>query len=270
MPSRWAALFPGMISTMASTDRTKKTPRRYTLAAVAFWIILWQLGAMALGHELLLPSPAAVAGALARLLGQRVFWQSIAASCSRILLGLVLGCAVGIGLAGAASAFVPVRVLADTLTTVLRTTPVASFIILALLWVPSRNLSVLISFVMVAPVLYANTLAGLNARDAQLAEMAALFKVSRGKRLRYVTAPQLAPWVAGGCRMAVGLAFKSGVAAEVIGLPGATIGERLYQAKLYLETGELFAWTLVIIALCAVSEKLVGWLLDLLQRRLAK
>lgn len=255
---------------MRPTDASKNMLRRYQAAAILFWLALWQLGAMALGHSLLLPTPAEVCAALGRLLTQRIFWQSIAASCLRIFLGLALGCIAGCLLAGLAGAYRPVRVLAGIPITVLRTTPVASFIILALLWVPGRSLSVLISFIMVMPVLYTNTLAGLDAKDEKLAEMAMLFGIKKAKTLRYLTLPQLAPWVAGGCRMAVGLAFKSGVAAEVIGLPCGTIGERLYQAKLYLETGELFAWTLVIIVLCAVSEKLLGRLLDLAQRRLAQ
>lgn len=259
-----------MIFTMEQNNYNKKPPRRYLLAAIIFWMVLWQLGAWAVGHRLILPSPADTAVSLWRLLGLGIFWQSVFASCFRILLGLVLGCTAGALLAGAAYRFMAVRAACDVLITVMRTTPVASFIILALLWVPSRNLSVLISFIMVLPILYTNTLAGLIAQDEKLAQMAKVFALSPTKYLRYITLPQLAPWVAGGCRMAVGLAFKSGVAAEVIGLPGKTIGERLYQAKLYLETGELFAWTVVIILLCAAGEKLVDKLLQLAQRRLAK
>ena len=59
------------------------------------------------------------------------------------------------------------------------------------------------------------------------------------------------------CRLACGLCWKSGVAAEVIGLPSGSIGERLYDAKIYLNTGEVLAWTLVIVLISLACEKLI-------------
>ena len=53
----------------------------------------------------------------------------------------------------------------------------------------------------------------------------------------------------------------SGIAAEVIGIPDASIGEQLYYAKLYLDTGGLFAWTFVIIVASSLFESLFLWLL---------
>lgn len=243
--------------------------RLWKAGAAAFWLVVWQLAAMALGQKLLLASPLEVAQALAGLCASAIFWQSTAASLGRILAGFLLGAAAGCLLAAAAAALLPVRRLAAPLITVVRAVPVASFIILALLWVSSRALSTFVAFLMVLPVVYTGMLQGFDARDAQLTEMADLFRVRGARRLRYVTAPQLLPWAAGCFQTGIGLAFKSGVAAEVIGLPTGTIGERLYQTKLYLETGELFAWTLVIVLLSALCERLLAAALALLQRRLA-
>ena len=52
------------------------------------------------------------------------------------------------------------------------------------------------------------------------------------------------------------------MAAEVIGLPKGSIGERLYQAKIYLDTPDLFAWTAVIILVSLVFERVFLRLLD--------
>ncbi|MEG1931503.1 MAG: ABC transporter permease subunit [Pygmaiobacter sp.] len=243
--------------------------RVQTAAAVCFWLLFWQAGAVLLDSELLLSSPLTVLRTLAQLVLQNTFWQSIAASMAHILAGFALGTLAGVLLAAASSRYIAVRVLLAPPVRVLRATPVASFVILALLWVESRNLSVFITFVMVQPVLYTNVLQGLDSRDQQLDEMTTLFRVGAAKKLRFVTLPALLPWLIGGCRTAIGLAWKSGVAAEVIGLPRGSIGERLYQAKLYLETGELFAWTLVIILLSTLCEKLLVAGLCALQRRLA-
>ena len=130
-----------------------------------------------------------------------------------------------------------------------KATPVASFIILALVWVRGSSLSVLISFLMVLPVLYGAVRTGIRAADPQLLEMAKVFRLPLGRRLRAVWLPAVLPAFRQGCSVALGICWKSGVAAEVIGLPNGSIGDALYRAKITLSTGELFAWTFVIILL---------------------
>ena len=143
-----------------------------------------------------------------------------------------------------------------------KTIPVASFIILALVWFSSRNLAVLISFLMVFPVIYTNVLNGIIQTDRELLEMAEVFSVAAGRRIRYIYLPQVMPYLRAGCSVALGLCWKSGIAAEVIGMPKGSIGERLQQAKVYLDTADLFAWTLVIVVVSLLFEWLFLWLLD--------
>ena len=144
-----------------------------------------------------------------------------------------------------------------------KATPVASFIILALVWVSGSSLSVLISFLMVLPVLYSAVRTGIGSADRQLLEMAQVFRLPLGRRLRAVWLPAVLPAFRQGCSVALGICWKSGVAAEVIGLPDGSIGDALYRAKNYpFPPGELFAWTFVIILLSAVFEKLFLALLD--------
>ena len=134
--------------------------------------------------------------------------------------------------------------------------------ICCLVWVPSRNLSVVISFLMVAPIVYQNVLGGISNMDHKLTEMADVFQVPFARRLRYLYLPQVAPFFRSACAVGLGLCWKSGVAAEVIGLPDGSIGERLYEAKVYLDTPDLFAWTLVIVLVSIAFEKLFLFLLD--------
>ena len=138
----------------------------------------------------------------------------------------------------------------------------ASFIILALVWVSGRSLSILISFLMVLPVLYSAVRTGIESADAQLLEMAQVFHLSLARRVKAIWLPAILPAFRQGCRRGAGLCWKSGVAAEVIGLPDGSIGDALYRAKITLSTGELFAWTFVIILLSAGFEKLFLALLD--------
>jgi NitT/TauT family transport system permease protein len=146
--------------------------------------------------------------------------------------------------------------------------PVASFIILALLWVRGGNLSICISFLMVLPIIYNNMLAGFTRVDKSLLEMAAVFRLSNMKKIKYIYIPQVLPYFTAACTTSLGLCWKSGIAAEVIGMPAGSMGNRLYETKLYMDTPEMFAWTVVIVIISFVVEKGFLWLLDKITARI--
>ena len=241
-------------------DQYKKIGQR--VLAAAFWLAVWQAAAMAIGQEVFLVSPVQALRTLLQLLPQAGFWQRVGFSSGRILLGFALGVAVSVVLAVCAARWRAVDVLFAPVMQLVKATPVASFIILALVWVRGASLSVLISFLMVLPVLYGAVRTGLAGADAQLLEMAKVFRLPLGRRLRVVWLPAVLPAFRQGCSVALGICWKSGVAAEVIGLPNGSIGDALYRAKITLSTGELFAWTFVIILLSAGFEKLFLFALD--------
>jgi NitT/TauT family transport system permease protein len=140
--------------------------------------------------------------------------------------------------------------------------PVASFIIISLIWLSSRQLSVFISFLMVFPVIYLNVLQGIRSADAQLLEMAAVFRVPWSRRLPYIYLPQIRPFLSSACSVSLGMSWKAGIAAEIIGIPDGSIGEKLYSAKIYLNTADLFAWTVVVVLISVLFEKLFLLLLN--------
>lgn len=241
----------------------KQTKKRCLwLAAVGFWLVVWQCAAMAIGQEVFLVSPVQALGTLLELLPQAEFWQRVGFSAGRILLGFGLGAVCSVALSVAAERWVGVEALLAPVMQLVKATPVASFIILALVWVSGSSLSILISFLMVLPVLYGAVRTGIESADPQLLEMARVFRLPLGRRLRAIWLPAVLPAFRQGCSVALGICWKSGVAAEVIGLPDGSIGDALYRAKITLSTGELFAWTFVIILLSAVFEKLFLTLLD--------
>ena len=241
--------------------KTKKS-RLAQLAAVGFWLVVWQIAAMAIGQEVFLVSPLQAIGALLELLPQVDFWQRVGFSAGRILLGFGLGAVSSVVLAVAAERWAWVETLLSPVMQLVKATPVASFIILALVWVSGSSLSILISFLMVLPVLYGAVRTGIESVDGQLLEMAEVFRLPLGRRVRAIWLPAVLPAFRQGCSVALGICWKSGVAAEVIGLPDGSIGDALYRAKITLSTGELFAWTFVIILLSAAFEKLFLTLLD--------
>lgn len=237
------------------------------LAVAAFWLAAWQLASMAVGSRIVLVGPAEVACRLAELVLEADFWVSVGLSLGRVATGFGLAVVAGVALAAWASRSRVVEGLLAPLVGAVKAAPVASFVVLLLMWVPSRRLSVAVSFLMAFPILYANVLAGVRQTDPALLEMADVFGVSSWARVRTVYAAQVAPYLRVGLSLAMGLSWKSGIAAEVIGLPAPSIGIHLYDAKVYLDTPDLLAWTVVIVALSVGLEALLGRLLDWAQTR---
>ena len=158
--------------------------------AVIFWLFLWQAGAMVINQRIILVSPLRVLARLAELAPTPEFWGAIGYSLVRITAGFLLGVAAGTLLAALSARFRRVEELLAPALLAIKSIPVASFIILALILFSSRNLSVLISFLIVLPVLYTNILSGIRAADPQLLEMARVFRILAARRIRYVYLPR--------------------------------------------------------------------------------
>lgn len=237
---------------------------------LVFWLAVWQLLALAVGRTLLLPGPWEVVKTLGELLPQGDFWARIGYSGLRILGGFFLGLTAAVLLALLTHLCPWAGRLLRPLLQFIKAAPVAGFIILALLWVRSRNLAVLISFLMVLPVLYGAVLGGMEKVDRQLLEMARVYRISFGRQLVHIWLPGLLPSFRQGCGVALGLCWKSGIAAEVIGLPAGSMGDALYRAKITLDSPQVFALMLVIICISFAFEKGFLWLLDRLTRPLRK
>ena len=228
------------------------------LWAVIFWLAVWQLAAMGLARayphgSLLMASPAAVLYRLGQLAVTAAFWQTVGWSAARIFGGFLLSTLLA-------------ELLAP-LVAVIKAVPVASFIILALVWLNSRSLSLFISALMVFPPVYLNVLEGIRRTDGQLLEMARVFRVPFSRRLRYIYLPQIMPYFRTAVSLGLGLCWKAGAAAEVIGLPAGSVGERLYTAKVYFQTPDLFAWTVTIVAVSVLFERLFLILTDWAARK---
>lgn len=225
------------------------------------WLGVWQLAAMLVGMELLLPTPLAVGRSLAALAVTAEFWLSALYTLARVLLGLAGGVVAGSLLAFLTHFFRWADLLLSPAVRVIRATPVVSFILLVYLWVTRANIPGVIAGLMVLPVVWGSVATGLDSVDGQLLELARAYRFSRFKTLRLIYLPSLRPHFISGVLTAFGLAWKSGVAAEVICPPKLAIGSSIQQARLALETPELFAWTMVIIALSLLLERLLRCLL---------
>ena len=228
---------------------------------VLFWLLLWQIVSLAVSSTLILASPVDVCISLCRLAATTALWRAAGLSFVKIMSGFFLALAAGAALAVFAARFTFVKELLSPLMSVIKSVPVASFVILALFWFGSKNLSTFTSFLIVLPVVYGNLLQGFSAPGKHMLEMARIFRMRAIYRALYIYLPAAKPHIMSACALSLGMCWKAGIAAEVIGLPRGTLGEQLYYAKIYYSMADLFAYTAVIVAVSWLFEKLFVCLL---------
>lgn len=245
----------GAAAAIKGADMTHQLSTRKVLILL-FWLAVWQAADLMIDNTIVFVGPMDVIRSFLVLLPDPDFWLSIARSFGRISLGFLAAFLSGILIGSLAFRYRIIKDLLDPLILLIKSVPVASFVILALIWIGSENLAVFISFLVVLPILYVNTITGLKQADRKLLEMAEVFSVGLAGRIRFIYLPALFPYLTSSCLVALGMSWKSGIAAEVIGIPSQTIGENLYMAKIYLSTADLFAWTIVIILVSALFEKI--------------
>ncbi len=235
-----------------------------TALIALIYLAIWEAVSLLVGKELLLPSPLSTLSRLAVLLTQGETWFYAGLTLLRIMTGYAVGVLLGVLLAvlTARSAFA--EALLSPLRAIVKASPVTSFILLALLWLSSDMVPLVISVLMVVPMVWTATAEAILQTDPRLVEMGRLFGLTRWQIVKKVYVPSVLPQFLAACTTSLGFAWKSGVAAEIIALPKQSIGYMLYQSKLRIETPDLFAWTLLIVALSMLLE----WLLVRGMRRI--
>lgn len=230
-------------------------------AVAAFWLAAWMLVAALVAQPLILPGPGAVALALLRLVCDGGTWTILAGSGARILGGLALAAVCGGVLAGISSRSRAFAHLVAPALSFVKATPVACVVVLLLIWLGSARVSIAAVFLMALPGVYFSLAEGLARVNKPLEQMFRLHGV-RGWRLFCAhTWREVLPFVLSCARAVIGMSWKAGVAAELIGMAAGTVGERIYQAKLLIETADLLAWTVLVVAASWACERVLVWLL---------
>lgn len=232
------------------------------LGVIAFWILVWFIIAKTVDLELIVPSPTSVITALYQLISTADFWLSTVSSMLRVMAGVGISFVLSCAIAYLCHVSKTVNALLSPVLSVIKATPVASFIIIAWLWFDTAFLPVFISTLIVIPIITSNLSQGISSVDKDLIEVAKVYKLPLSKKLFKLYVPSLAPFFLAACRASLGMAWKASVAAELIVLSKNSIGREIYDAKLMLETSHVFAWTIVIIILSIIVEKLLLLLIE--------
>ncbi len=238
------------------------------LCVAVFWLLIWAAVSFWQDSELLFPSPLSVLRALGRLCITREFWLSALTSLWRVLAGILISFALGTLLAVLTEKSKIANAILAPLLGVIKATPVASFIILALLWITRTALPIFITALIVIPIVWSNVSEGIRSVDSSLIEVTRVYGFTARERLFKLYVPSVAPFFMASCKSSLGMAWKAGISAEVLSTPQNAIGTELYFSKTYLETPDLFAWTLVVIILSVIIEKLLVRALGVLGQKM--
>lgn len=240
-----------------ATAEKQSGARRFARKAgiIAFWLAIWQLLDVIIDNRLVLAGPIRVAQALVEQIGQPDFWVICGASFGRIALGFLLSFVVGFLLALVSCRHRLFRDFVDPIISLLRTIPVASFIILLLIWVGNQALTVFLAFFIVLPLIYTNMVTGFESVDRQMLEMARVYGLSRWRTFLYIYRPAFMPFLMSSTKISLGMTWKSGIMAEVLATPKPSIGKEMATARTFLDTPDLLAWTVVVMVLSFLFEK---------------
>lgn len=240
-----------------------------SIGIALFWLALWQAAAMIVGNPLILPTPIETLLRLFELAGESVFWIFTALSLLRILIGILIAIPAAWLFAALCSGSGIINALFSPAVTLMKSTSVVSFILIAIFLVDRHTIPSAITFMMVFPVLFENVREGISQTPKQLLEISDVFGISWILKIKRIYIPAIQPFFFSALTTSIGLAVKAGVAAEVVAYIPDSIGKMLSDAKSYMEPADLLAWTVVIIAISLITEKAVHMCLDHRKRRTA-
>lgn len=223
-------------------------------AILAFWLLIWQTAAIIINDIFLIPTPLETLKALFVLGQTGQFYLAVLKSLLRIIIGFALGITFGFLGGVLANKFLLFNDITKPAIQVIKAVPVASFIILAFFWFKSDELPIFIAFLMVLPMMWSATQTALSGIDGKFIELARVYKLSPIKIFFKIKMPFITPTLLTTCLTALGFAWKSGIAAEIICRPQMALGTLLNDHKNYFDMPSVFALTVVVAVLSIILE----------------
>lgn len=238
----------------------------WRVAGYVLPLLAWWAGAQLIDLAVALPPPQTVLWKTGNLFISEGFWIDVSATIIRAVVALGGSALVAIPLGIAAARRPTVAAVVGPSVVLVRAIPFISIILIAVIWFQSGVVPVFVAVLMVFPLLYQAAVTGIGSIDPKLHEMTRSFQLSRLQRIRHLWLPGAAPSILGGVRAANGIAWKVAVAAEVLSVPREGIGASMGEARLYLETEVVLAWTVVLVLLASTTDRLLTFLEELVQR----
>ncbi|MHB1484346.1 MAG: ABC transporter permease [Saccharofermentanales bacterium] len=249
---------------MGNDEMTKDKAKKLLIntCVIFVWILIWKGVSLLVNEELLIAPPEKVLYKIISLAGTADFWLITANSVYRITVGFLTGAAAGTLFAIITCSSPVIYAFFKPILSIIKATPVVSFIILALVWLQGGKIPAFISFLMVFPIIWGNVSKGITQTDRNLLDMAKVYHLPKTLIFKKIYINSVLPYFTAAATTSMGLAWKAGIAAEVIATPRFAIGTSIYDSKIYLETVDLFAWSIIVIVMSVILEKIVMILLN--------
>jgi len=235
------------------------TIRNSILTFISFLLIvvLWKIASIMVGSEIIIPSPESTIYGLVSIVSSENFLQIILETIIRVLEAFLVSCIAGIVVGLITGFSKTINALFKPFLVVMMSTPVISFILLALIWFKTEQIPVFVAFLVIFPIISVNVSEGIKNIDFKLVQMAKAYRVKGIRILTEIYLPSITSYLVAGISTAVGIGWKVVVTAEVLSQPRYAVGTSMETAKAYLETSTVFAWTIIAILLSFLFEKLI-------------
>ena len=237
-----------------STTKSKIFTAFRIAVAIAFWLAVWHVASAVIDNDFLLPSVSSTGRELLSIITSPASYKIMLFTLARVSMGLILGIIFGAGLGILCHRFKILKAIISPMISVIKSTPVASFIILLWIMMSGNTLSVVVAVLMVTPITYQNVFSAYSSIDKNLAELCDVFNFSEKKRFRFLVLPALLSYLVPAVVTSAGLAWKAEIAAEIIAYTKNSIGQNINDAKFYMETPRVFAWTVIVIVFSIALE----------------
>ena len=241
------------------------------LSIAILWILVWAICAWAMNLPILFPSPFDVIKRFFEIFFTKEFFLITGSSLYRVFSGIIIGILIGSILAVICSMSRIVYDIFYPIITVIKSTPIASFVLLIWLFMGDQITPIIITIIMVLPIVWANIYQGINSIDKNLIEVCKIYKIPVKKRISAFYVPSLMPFFISSLLSGIGLAWKAGIAAEVLCSTKRSMGEEIWNAKYDLERAvDLYAWTLAVILISLIFEIVFSKLIKKLLNKYVK
>ncbi len=231
--------------------------KRNRILGVIIWLILWEVAYLIIDQAIYLPSPLHVLKSFITLIRSKDFVRITVMSSYRVIISFIIASISALTLGFICGLKKTLFEIFEPMVILLRSTPVISVIILAIVWLPSNYVPVFSGFLMCFPIIFTNMVMGIRQTDPLLIEMSSVYQVPKFRILKDVYLPSAMSHIKSGLTNALGLSWKVIAAAEVLSLPKYAIGSKLHDTKVYLEISELFAWTMLIILMSSIFDRIL-------------
>ena len=236
-----------------------KKNRHIGLISIIVMLAIWEVAAIRINSEQIMPGPWATLSATLRLFAEKDFLLVVGNTLFRGLIGFAIALILGIGLGIWAGVNEKFEAFLKPWIVVMRSIPVVAFILLALIWFKSGSVPVFIGILTMFPMICTNVIEGIRNVDGKLVEMAKFYQISDKRIIREVYVPAIAPFVVSGISSAFGIGWRAIVIGEVLSQPEFGIGSRMHAAQSFLNVDVLIAWTLIAILISFLFEKIIRW-----------